>query len=72
MTSRPIVTCPLGRLIDRFTGDQFGYYVLPQFRADVLSIGALAAWRRLYGVPDAAISSSVKSGFLSPRWCCRG
>jgi hypothetical protein len=50
MTSRPIVTCPLGRLIDRFTGDQFGYYVLPQFRADVLSIGALAAWRRLYGV----------------------
>jgi peptidoglycan/LPS O-acetylase OafA/YrhL len=55
-----IVICPLGRLIDSFTGDQFGYYVLPQFRADVLSIGALVAWWRLYGVQDPAISRNVK------------
>jgi hypothetical protein len=32
MTSRAIVICPLGRLIDRFTADQFGHHVLPQFR----------------------------------------
>jgi peptidoglycan/LPS O-acetylase OafA/YrhL len=55
-----IVICPLGRLIDSFTGDQFGYYVLPQFRADVLSIGALVAWWRLHGVQDAAISRNVR------------
>jgi len=48
------------RLVDSFTGDQFGYYVLPQFRADVLSIGALVAWWRLYGLPSAAISRNVK------------
>jgi len=52
--------CPLGRLVVSFTPDQFGYYVLPQFRADVLSIGALIAWWRLYGMQDAAISSNVK------------
>ncbi|MGA7804139.1 acyltransferase family protein [Bradyrhizobium sp.] len=60
-----IVICPLGRLIDSFTGDQFGYYVLPQFRADVLSIGALIAWWRLHGArasgpDDAAISRTVR------------
>ena len=33
-----IVVCPLGRLAASFTPDQFGYYVLPQFRADVLSM----------------------------------
>jgi peptidoglycan/LPS O-acetylase OafA/YrhL len=55
-----IVICPLGRLADSFTGDEFGYYVLPQFRADVLSIGALVAWWRLYGGQDAAISRNVK------------
>jgi peptidoglycan/LPS O-acetylase OafA/YrhL len=55
-----IVVCPLGRLIDSFTGDQFGYYVLPQFRADVLSIGALIAWWRLYGVEDPELSRKIK------------
>jgi peptidoglycan/LPS O-acetylase OafA/YrhL len=55
-----IVICPLGRLVDSFTGDQFGYSVLPQFRADVLSIGALIAWWRLYGAQAAEISRNVK------------
>ena len=55
-----VVVCPLGRLADSFTRDQFGYYVLPQFRVDVLSIGALIAWWRLYGMKDAAVSNKVK------------
>lgn len=52
-----IIVCPLGRLAASVTPDQFAYYVLPQFRADVLSIGALVAWCRLYGAQDAAIIS---------------
>ncbi len=60
-----IVICPLGRLVDSFTRDQFGYYVLPQFRADVLSIGALIAWWRLYGMKDGAISSNIQRVL----WC---
>ena len=66
-----IVVCPIGRLVDAFTGDQFGYYVLPQFRADVISIGALIAWWRLYGAEDPELSRKVKkillwSWFLPP------
>jgi peptidoglycan/LPS O-acetylase OafA/YrhL len=44
-----IVLCPIARLADSFTSDEYGYYVLPFFRADVLSIGALIAWWRIYG-----------------------
>lgn len=44
-----IFVCPVGRLVDGFTTDVFGYYVLPQFRADVLSIGALIAWWNFNG-----------------------
>lgn len=44
--------------------------MLPQFRADVLSIGALVAWWRLYGAQDAAIVISgkrvLKYSFLLP------
>lgn len=47
-----IIVCPIGRLIDSFRPDEFGYYVLPQFRADVLAIGALIAWWRFSGQTD--------------------
>jgi peptidoglycan/LPS O-acetylase OafA/YrhL len=48
-----IIICPLGRLLDSFTPDEFGYYVLPQFRADSLAIGALIAWWRLRASVDS-------------------
>jgi peptidoglycan/LPS O-acetylase OafA/YrhL len=48
-----IVVCPIARLADSFTHDEYGYYVLPFFRADVLSIGALIAWWRIYGHSSA-------------------
>jgi peptidoglycan/LPS O-acetylase OafA/YrhL len=44
-----IIVCPIGRFFDSFTKDEFGYYVLPYFRADVLAIGALIAWWRFTG-----------------------
>ena len=41
-----IFICPISRVILAFHGDQYAYYVLPQYRADVLCIGALiACWR---------------------------
>ena len=65
-----IIVWPLGRLAASLTPDQFAYYVLPQFRADVLSIGALVAWWRLYGEQDAAILNLGKRvlrySFLPP------
>ena len=62
-----IIVWPLGRLAASLAPDQFAYYVLPQFRADVLSIGALVAWWRLYGEQDAAIldlGKRVRYSFL--------
>jgi len=48
-----ICVCPLARAIAGLSGDHFGYYVLPQFRADVLSTGALiACWRARGAMPD--------------------
>jgi peptidoglycan/LPS O-acetylase OafA/YrhL len=50
----------LGRLIDSFSGDDFGYYVLPQFRADVLAIGALIAWWKFTAAKNAEVTRNVK------------
>jgi peptidoglycan/LPS O-acetylase OafA/YrhL len=47
----PIIICPIGRLIDAPLPDPYGWYVLPQFRADSLAIGGLIAWWRLYCEP---------------------
>jgi peptidoglycan/LPS O-acetylase OafA/YrhL len=44
-----ILICPIARLVDSFSHDEFGYYVLPFFRADVLAIGALIAWWKIHG-----------------------
>lgn len=55
-----IVVCPLARLADSFTDDEFGFYVLPQFRADVLAIGALIAWYRFSGLNSPAVSLNIR------------
>jgi peptidoglycan/LPS O-acetylase OafA/YrhL len=60
-----IVICPLGRRIDTFTGDGFGYYVLPQFRADVLAMGALIAWWRFSGRQSERVFRSVRIALLA-------
>lgn len=44
-----ILICPVLRLFDAFAGNDFRYYVNPFYRADVLCIGALIAWLRIYG-----------------------
>jgi peptidoglycan/LPS O-acetylase OafA/YrhL len=62
-----IVLCPIARLADSFTSDEYGYYVLPFFRADVLSIGALIAWWRIYGrspAPDRFATIVLASSAL--------
>jgi peptidoglycan/LPS O-acetylase OafA/YrhL len=65
-----IVFCPIARLVDSFSHDEFGYYVLPFFRADALSIGALIAWWRIYGRDSAphrfATACLVGSSLLLP------
>jgi peptidoglycan/LPS O-acetylase OafA/YrhL len=55
-----IIVCPLARLLDSFTGDQFGYYVLPQFRADVIAVGALIAWWRGSGLQNEIVSRNAR------------
>jgi peptidoglycan/LPS O-acetylase OafA/YrhL len=72
-----IIVCPVGRFIDAFTTDEFGYYVLPFFRADVLAIGALIAWWRHSGRQSERASRIVKwvliaSGALLPLICVVG
>ncbi|MCG2671610.1 acyltransferase family protein [Bradyrhizobium sp. GCM10023182] len=59
-----ICICPIGRFIDSFTFDQFGYYVLPQFRADVIAIGALIACYRLSGSRSAVVTRRVRLALL--------
>jgi peptidoglycan/LPS O-acetylase OafA/YrhL len=61
LTIAIIMICPIARLLDSFTGDVFGYYVLPYFRADVLCIGALIAWWRLYGDRSVGIIKGARS-----------
>jgi peptidoglycan/LPS O-acetylase OafA/YrhL len=63
----PIILCPIGRLVDSPLHDAYGWYVLPQFRADALAVGALVAWWRLCRGPgEAAGVAAVK------RWFKRG
>ncbi|WP_246708825.1 acyltransferase family protein [Bradyrhizobium sp. DASA03005] len=59
-----ILVCPIGRLIDSFTPDTYGYYVLPQFRADVIAIGALIACYRLSRARSVAVTRQVKRVLL--------
>ena len=65
----PIIICPIGRLIDSPLHDAYGWYVLPQFRADALAIGALVAWWRLYREPSEAVSLAVKKWFRRALLC---
>lgn len=72
-----IFVCPIGRLVDSFTADVFGYYVLPQFRADVLSIGALIAWWNFSGRKCERTSRNVRlvliiSAAMLPLICIAG
>jgi peptidoglycan/LPS O-acetylase OafA/YrhL len=72
-----IVVCPIGRLLESFTADDFGYYVLPQFRADVLAIGALIAWWRFNGRRSDTVNLIVRrlliaSAALLPLVCVVG
>jgi peptidoglycan/LPS O-acetylase OafA/YrhL len=59
----PIIVCPIGRFIDSPLHDAYGWYVLPQFRADALAIGALVAWWRLYRKPSETFTLVVSNWF---------
>jgi peptidoglycan/LPS O-acetylase OafA/YrhL len=59
-----IAVCPVARLLDSFTADEFGYYVLPQFRADALAIGALIAWWRFNGKQSDAVNLTVRFSLM--------
>ncbi len=59
-----IFVCPIGRFVDGFTTDVFGYYVLPQFRADVLAIGALIAWWNFSGRKDERVRGCVRLALI--------
>lgn len=65
----PIILCPIGRLIDSTLQDAYGWYVLPQFRADSLAIGALVAWWRLYREPSEAVRLLVSVWFKRTLMC---
>ena len=65
----PIIVCPIGRLIDAPLRDAYGWYVLPQFRADELAIGALIAWWRLYRDPSSAVTLAVNRYFKLLLFC---
>ena len=65
----PITICPLGRLIDSPFPDAYGWYVLPQFRADALAIGALIAWWRLCREPSDLVTIRVQRWFKILLFC---
>jgi peptidoglycan/LPS O-acetylase OafA/YrhL len=65
----PIIVCPIGRLIDSPLHDAYGWYVLPQFRADALAIGALVAWWRLYRKPSETVTLLVNKWFNRALLC---
>ncbi len=65
----PIIVCPIGRLIDSTMPDTYGAYVLTQFRADALAIGALVAWWRLYRQPSEAVTLTVQRWFKRASLC---
>ena len=65
----PIIICPIGRLIDSTLHDAYGWYVLPQFRADALAVGALVAWWRLYRKPSETVTLVVKKWFKRALLC---
>jgi peptidoglycan/LPS O-acetylase OafA/YrhL len=65
----PIIVCPIGRLIDSTLHDAYGWYVLPQFRADALAIGALVAWWRLYRKPSETVTLAVNNWFNRALLC---
>src|SRR5690349_12505895 len=65
----PIIVGPIGRLIDSPLHDAYGWYVLPQFRADSLAIGALVAWWRLYRKPSETVTLLVHKWFNRALLC---
>jgi peptidoglycan/LPS O-acetylase OafA/YrhL len=56
-----LVISPSGRIISYQAGDDFGYYVLMPFRADILAVGALIAFLKFSGPASDLVRRSAKA-----------
>jgi peptidoglycan/LPS O-acetylase OafA/YrhL len=60
-----LVVSPIGRIICYEGGDNFGYYVLMPFRADILAVGALIAWLKFSGPVSHRIRRFAKAVLIA-------
>jgi peptidoglycan/LPS O-acetylase OafA/YrhL len=56
-----LVVSPIGRVMSYQAGDDFGYYVLTPFRADILAAGALIAWLKFSGPVSDPVRRSAQA-----------
>jgi peptidoglycan/LPS O-acetylase OafA/YrhL len=60
-----LVISPIGRIISYQAGDDFSYYVLMPFRADILAVGALIAWLKFSGPISDLVRQSAKAVLIA-------
>ena len=60
-----LIVSPIGRVISYQAGDNFGYYVLMPFRADILAVGALIAWLKFSRPVSDRIRRFVKAVLIA-------
>jgi peptidoglycan/LPS O-acetylase OafA/YrhL len=60
-----LVVSPIGRIICYESGDNFGYYVMTPFRADILAVGALIASLRFSGPVSDRIARFARAVLIA-------